>query len=137
MARRIVVGCGALLSLAGLVLLVRGGAPELMGLFGSSALPVARAGDPAWVGVAFIRVSGAAFAALGLITIAASRLTGEGAKAIGGAAAVGLALLGVVTLIQANAIWGTASGWVLTAIVGLACVSSIILSLSARQAAAH
>jgi hypothetical protein len=137
MARRIVAGCGALLSLAGLVLLVRGGAPALMDLFGSSTLPPAQAGDPAWVGVGFIRVSGAAIAALGLIIVAASRLKGEAARAIGGAAAAGLGLLGIVTLIQAQAIWSTLSGWLLAAVVLLACMSGVILSVSARQATAQ
>jgi hypothetical protein len=137
MAKRIVAGCGALLSLAGLALLIRGGAPALMGLFGSPELPPAHAGDPAWVGVGFIRVSGAALAALGFITIAASRLTGEAARAIGGATAAGLALLGVVTLIQAQAIWSTPSGWVLALIVLVGCIGALILSFSARQATAH
>lgn len=137
MARRIVAGCGALLSLAGLALLIRGGAPALMSSFGSPGLPPAQAGDPAWVGVGFVRVSGAALAALGFITIAASRLTGEAARAMGGATAAGLALLGVVTLIQAQAIWGTPSGWALALVVLLGCIGAIILSFSARPAGAH
>jgi protein-S-isoprenylcysteine O-methyltransferase Ste14 len=108
-----------------------------MGLFGSAGLPAAQAGDPAWVGVGFIRVSGAALAALGLITLAASRLKGEAARVIGGAVAAGLALLGVVTLIQAQAIWNTPSGWVLTVVVLLGSVGAIILRFSARQTVAH
>jgi len=105
-----------------------------MGLFGRSDLPPAQAGDPAWVGVGFIRVSGAALAALGFVTIAASRLTGEAARAIGGATAAGLALLGLVTFIQAQAIWSTPSGWVLAVVVLLACVGATVLSLSGREA---
>jgi hypothetical protein len=137
MAKRVVAGCGALLFLAGLVLLLRGGAPALMSLFGSPPLTVPQARDPAWVGVAFIRVSGAALVALGLITIAASRLTGEAARVIGRAAAVGLALVGVVTLIQAQAIWSTPSGWLLAAVVMIACAGGVILSVSARPATAQ
>ena len=137
MAKRAVAGSGALLFLVGLMLLIRAGAPALMSQFGSSALSSPQAGDPAWVGVAFIRVSGAALVALGLLTIAASRLTGEAAKTIGAAAAVGLGLVGVVTLIQAQAIWSTPSGWVLAGAVLIACAGGIILSVSARQATAH
>jgi hypothetical protein len=136
MARRIVAACGALLSLAGLALLIRGGAPELMGLFGSPELPPAQAGDPTWVGVAFIRVSGAALAALGFVTIAASRLSGESARAVGGATAAGLGLLSVVTLIQAQAIWGTPAGWALAAVVLVACIGAAVVRFS-RPAPAH
>ena len=75
--------------------------------------------------------------ALGLIVIAASRLAGEAARVIGGAAAAGLALLGVVTLVQAQAIWNSPSGWVLTSIVLLACASGVVLHVSGRHATAH
>jgi hypothetical protein len=135
MAKRVVAACGALLLVTGLMLLLQGGAPGLMSLFGSGALPSPQAGDPAWVGVAFIRVSGAALVALGLITIAASRLTGEAARVMGGAAAVGLALVGVVALIQAQAIWSTPSGWLLAGAVLTGCAGAILLRASARQAA--
>jgi hypothetical protein len=43
----------------------------------------------------------------------------------------------VVTLIQAQAIWNTPSGWVLTVVVLLGSVGAIILRFSARQTVAH
>jgi hypothetical protein len=71
------------------------------------------------------------------MTVAASRLTGEAAKLIGGATAVGLGVVGVVTLIQAQAIWSTLSGWVLAGVVLVACASGIVLSATGRQATAQ
>ena len=82
----------------------------LMGLFGGQPLPAAVAGGSGWVGVAFTRVCGAAVGAIGLLMIASTRLDEQAARTIGGPLFVGLALLTIVTVIQAQAIWATTAG---------------------------
>ena len=101
--------------------------------FGGAALGPAHAGDPGWLAVAFMRVFGAALAALGVVMLAASRLTGKAAGTVAGAATAGLALLGVATLAQAKAIWDTPAGWALAGIAVLSTVSGALMTLSARR----
>jgi hypothetical protein len=121
--RTFVVTCGTLLTLAGLALSIRGGAPETLRLFGVGTLPPPAAGEPAWVGLAFMRVFGAALAGLGLTTIGASRLRGEAARVLGAPLAIGLAVLGLVTFTQALAIWSTPAAWLLGGLIAVTCVS--------------
>lgn len=118
----LVAVCGTLLTLAGSVLVLRGGAPEVMEFFGSSASPPAASGEPAWIGVAFMRAFGAATLALGLVMIGASRLSGEAARVLGAPLAFGLGILGLVTSLQAQAIWSTPGAWFLVALIGVACL---------------
>jgi hypothetical protein len=129
--RTFVAVCGTLLALAGLSLMLWGGAPAVMRLFGGSGLPTAKVGDPALIGVAFMRVFGAAVLALGLITAGASRLRGEPARALGMPLALGLAVLGLVTGMEALAIWSTPTAWLLAGIIGVACVG--VASLRAHE----
>mgnify|MGYP001384065650 CR=1 FL=1 len=136
MQRKFIAACGMMLILAGGFLVLRGG-PTLMEVFGSSTLPQAAAGDPGWVGVAFMRVFGAAVLALGLITIGASRLSGVAARAIGLPLALGLGVLGLVALVQAQAIWSTPGAWLLVGLIGgagaaVALWRPIDVSLAAR-----
>lgn len=118
----VVAACGALLGLVGGVLILRGGAPEIMALFGGPALPQVAIGDPAWVGVAFMRAFGAAVLALGLVMVGLSRLDGEAAGVIAVPLAVGLGVLGLITGVQAQAIWSTSGAWALTVLLGIACL---------------
>jgi hypothetical protein len=122
--RRVVgVGAGALLTLAGLIIIV-GNVEWIMKLAGATAeLPSPQSGDPVWVGVAFARVFGAALIVIGLLTSAASRLEGAAARQIGIPLAVGLTLLMVLTGAQALAIWSTPAAWLLCAVVAVACGS--------------
>jgi len=121
--KHLLAGLGSLLSVAGGLLVLRGGAQEVMQAFGSAPLPQAVVGDPAWVGVAFMRVFGAAILALGLTTIGASKLSGEAARAVGTPLAVGLGVLGLVTCVQAQAIWSTPGAWVLGSLIGASCAA--------------
>lgn len=121
--RHLIAGLGSLLGVTGGLLVLRGGAQEVMQAFGSAPLPQAAVGDPAWVGVAFMRVFGAAMLALGLTTIGASKLSGEAARAVGAPLAVGLGVLGLVTCFQAQAIWSTPGAWVLGSLIGASCVA--------------
>ncbi len=124
----------AILIVAGLAFLVGGGAPSLMVSFGSPAVPMARAGDPVWIGIAFARSLGAALVALGLVALKASRLPSDAAKAITGPLMWGLALVSLVTLAQAQAIWGTSAGWTLAGMVSAAFAVSVVLNVARRQA---
>lgn len=121
--RHVVAGLGTLLGVAGGLLVLRGGAQEVMQAFGSTPLPPAAVGDPAWVGVAFMRVFGAAMLALGLATVGASKLNGDAARAVGTPLAVGLGVLGMVTCFQAHAIWSTVGAWILGSLIGASCVA--------------
>jgi hypothetical protein len=96
-----------------------------MHLFGIGVLPAPAAGEPTWVGLAFMRVFGAALAGLGLTIVGASRLRGEAARALGAPLATGLAVLGFVTFAQALAIWSTPAAWLLGGLIGVACVSVV------------
>src|SRR5512143_2703319 len=130
----VVKGAVALLILSGVAFLLGMGASDSMVLFGGGPLPDARVGDPAWVGLAFARVLGAALVAIGLVLSSATRLPTDAGRAIGKSAMWGLVLLSVVTLAQAQAIWSTPAGWVLSAILVFACAASALLGFSARGA---
>jgi hypothetical protein len=117
------VGAGALLTVAGLIIIL-GNVEWVMRLAGSAtALPSPESGNAVWIGVAFARVFGAALIVIGLLTSAASRLEGEAARQIRVPLAVGLTVLMVLTGAQALAIWSTPAAWVLWAIVAAACGS--------------
>jgi len=117
------VGSGALLTVAGLVIIV-GNVGGVMRLAGSTVeLPAPQSGDLAWIGVGFARVFGAALITLGMFTAAASRLEGEAARKMRIPLAVGLTLLMLLTGAQALAIWNTPTAWTLWAIVAVACGS--------------
>ena len=106
MARWILgVGAGALLAVAGLIIIL-GNVEWVMRLAGSTAeLPSPESGSAVWVGVAFARVFGAALIVIGLLTSAASRLEGVAARQIRLPLAVGLTVLMVLTGAQAMSIW--------------------------------
>ena len=117
------VGAGALLAVAGLIIIL-GNVEWVMRLAGSAtALPSPESGNAVWIGVAFARVFGAALIVIGLLTSAASRLEGQAARQIRVPLAVGLTVLMVLTGAQALAIWSTPAAWVLWAIVAVACAS--------------
>ena len=138
MTRKVLVTLsGSLLSISGLIILGMAGNAALMGLFGSQVLPPPQAGEPGWVGVAFARVFGAALASLGFVMLAARQLSDGSARAIGGALLGGLALLTLVTLIQAEAIWTTPAGWALAGVIMLACVGAVGLRQSGSLASAQ
>jgi hypothetical protein len=122
--KTLVKGSGILLSVSGLAILGMAGNPMLLSLFGCQVLPVPHAGDAGWVGVGFTRVCGAALASLGLIMMAASKFPDAAAKAVGGPIFVGMALLTLVTGIQAQAIWSTPASWVLPAILLIGCIGA-------------
>jgi hypothetical protein len=107
-----------------------------MSLFGVTEIPVARSGDPTWVGIAFVRVFATALVALGLVALGASRLRGQAARAVGMPLSVGLALLTLMTFMQAQAIWDTATAWALGAAVAVACVSIAAWGFAERVTAA-
>ena len=114
------VGSGALLTVAGLVIII-GNVGWVMRLAGATAeLPTPQSGDPVWVGVGFVRVFGAALIALGMFTAATSRLEGEAIRRVRMPCVVGLAVLFVLTAIQAFAIWRTPAVWALFAVIALA-----------------
>jgi len=120
--RALVTGGGALLLLTGAAVLL-GSMPRLMTLFGAREIPVAQSGDPTWVGIAFVRVFAAALVALGLVALGARRLSGQAARAVGLPLSAGLALLTLMTLTQALAIWDTPTAWALGGVMAIACVS--------------
>ena len=126
--KAVVTTSGSLLSLAGLVLLATAGNDVLMGLFGGQPLQAAASGDNGWIGVAFTRVCGAAVGALGLLMIASTRLDEQAAKTIGGPLFVGLALLTIVTAIQAKTIWATLAGWGFAAVLLAGCAGATRLT---------
>jgi hypothetical protein len=132
--KALVTGGGLLLFGTGGAVLV-GGVPRLMALFGVVDLPAASAGDPAWVGVAFARVFAAALVALGVVALGARRLTGQAARAVAFPLAGGLALLTLLTVIQAQAIWDTRTSWALAAVMAVACVSVAGWGLAERVTA--
>jgi hypothetical protein len=123
----VVAGSGVLLSVSGLILLGMAGNATLLGLFGGQVLAAPHAGDAAWVGVGFTRVCGAAIASLGLLMMAASRLPDAAAKAFGGPMFVAMALVTLVTTIQAQAIWSTLASWVLPAVLVFGCIGALQL----------
>jgi hypothetical protein len=121
--KSVAVGSGALLTLAGLVLII-GNIGWVMRLAGATVeLPAPQSGDLAWIGVGFARVFGAALITLGLFSVAASQLDREAARKIRVPLAVGLTVLMLLTGAQALAIWNTPAAWTLWAIIAIACAS--------------
>jgi len=117
------VGGGVLLTVLGLIIIV-GNVGWVMSLAGAAAeLPAPKSGDVAWIGIGFLRVFGAALIALGMFTAAASRLDAAAARRIRTPLAIGLAVLLVLTAVQAAAIWSTPSAWVLCCVIAVACAS--------------
>ena len=100
--RALVTGGGALLVLTGAAVLLAGMA-RFMSLFGVAEIPTAQPGDPTWVAIAFVRVFAAALVALGLVALGARRLSGQAARAVGLPLSAGLALLTLMTIMQARA----------------------------------
>ncbi len=63
-------------------------------------------------------------ASLGLIMMAAKGLPGPAAKVIGSPIFIGLTLIALVTIIQAEAIWSTPTGWALAGVLLVGCVGA-------------